>query len=709
MKILSVASLLFLILLLNNATAQVICNQCAIANPINTGLVACYPFSGNAQDQSGFNNNGTNYGATLTTDRFGNANSAYSFNGSSYILVPNSTSLSSPGSSITIAFWANTSAWFYDFGYSFGPIMCKSNSTSNCQYRVTIMDNAINCISDNKQWYYINGTNGINQWDFFVFTINGNLLSYYKNGILSGQNSSPVAFPLSSNNPLYIGRDDAGTLDYYTGKIDDIRIYNRALTYNEVVTLYNFQYSLNANAGTDKSICIGDSIQLNGSGGPKYKWDNGTFLSNDTISNPYTRTLNTKDFILTVSDGVCEDKDTVKITINNKPLVKVTGNNIICSGDSVQLNASGASKFIWNNRTYLNSDTISNPIAKPTTNTAFIVEGFIGNCSSKDTLNITLSTLTPDAGLDKNICIGDSVQLNASGGTKYEWLTNNTLSDTSTNNPFAKPNTNTKYYVLVSNSICTRKIDSVEVFVISNIIADAGKDTSLCKNDSIQLMATGGTNFIWTPSAGLSRNDIPNPTASPNTTTKYYLKSTSGSCLAEDSITITVNEKPNINAGLDKIICKGESYLINTISDADKFIWTPDIFLDNYLLKSPKTTPDTSLQYVVKAENSINGCINFDTIQIIVNNPKASFKASTSAGVVPLTVTFNNTSTPKNVNSFWDLGNSDTSSLTNPYLIYTKTGKYKVTLIVTDLNNCKDTAFDEITVNGNIKFNIPNV
>ncbi|MFA9213122.1 MAG: hypothetical protein ACEQSR_04655 [Candidatus Methylacidiphilales bacterium] len=63
MIILSIASLLFLILFRINAIAQVVCNQCAIANPINTGLVACYPFSGNAQDQSGFNNHGTNYGA----------------------------------------------------------------------------------------------------------------------------------------------------------------------------------------------------------------------------------------------------------------------------------------------------------------------------------------------------------------------------------------------------------------------------------------------------------------------------------------------------------------------------------------------------------------------------------------------------------------------------------------------------------------------
>ena len=52
---------------------------------IDSGCVANYPFNGNAEDISGNGNNGTVYGATLTTDRFGNPNSAYNFNGSSYI------------------------------------------------------------------------------------------------------------------------------------------------------------------------------------------------------------------------------------------------------------------------------------------------------------------------------------------------------------------------------------------------------------------------------------------------------------------------------------------------------------------------------------------------------------------------------------------------------------------------------------------------
>lgn len=708
MKISNSITLLFLIILTENLFSQVVCNQCAIANPINNGLVACYPFNGNSQDQSGFSNHGTNNGAILTTDRFGNPNSAYYFNGSSYIYVPNSASLSTPTSSSTIAFWAFTTSWSTWFGVNYGSILSKSNSATTCNYRVSLIGTGISGIINNKIWDYFIGTNGLNQWDFFVVTMNGNTLSYYKNGVLIGQNSSPSPFSLSTNNPLYIGRDDPGFTDYYTGKIDDIRIYNRVLSYSEVVSLYNYQSTLNANAGIDKNICIGDSVQLTGAGGPKLKWNNSPFLSNDSISNPFTRTNITRDYILTVTDGLCEDKDTVRVNITPKPNVIATGLTTICKGDSVQLSVSGANKYLWNNGVLLNNDTIFNPIAMPITNVSFIVTGFIGTCSNKDTISINIVTITPDAGLNQSICVGDSVQLNASGGTKYEWLSNNSLNDTSIYNPIAKPLINTKYYVLVSNGVCKQKLDSVQVFITNTLITNAGKDVSLCKNDSVQLFGSGGNSFIWNPSIGLSQNNVPNPFARPKITTQYILKSVAGICTSEDTIIITVNEIPTLDLGLDKTICIGETYLVNAISDADKFTWNPAQFLDNNSLKNPTIKPNNDIKYLVKAENSLTNCFVIDTLNIYVNKPKANFTVSTSSGHTPLTILFKNNSLPININSFWTFGNTENSNLLNPKTIFTKAGKYNVKLLVTDAIGCKDSAFEEITVYDDLVIYIPN-
>ena len=79
---------------------------------LNDGLVAYYPFNGNAKDESGNGNHGAVNGATLTEDRFGNIDSAYHFDGNSYIVVPNSPALESPSDQYSVAVWANTEAWY---------------------------------------------------------------------------------------------------------------------------------------------------------------------------------------------------------------------------------------------------------------------------------------------------------------------------------------------------------------------------------------------------------------------------------------------------------------------------------------------------------------------------------------------------------------------------------------------------------------------
>src|SRR6185312_11005406 len=94
---------IFLLLLTCSSFAQV---------NLNSGLVAYYPFTGNANDISGNGNNPIFNNATLTTDRFGNPNSAYSFNGvDNYIQIPNSPSLN-PANQISICAWVKAAGFY---------------------------------------------------------------------------------------------------------------------------------------------------------------------------------------------------------------------------------------------------------------------------------------------------------------------------------------------------------------------------------------------------------------------------------------------------------------------------------------------------------------------------------------------------------------------------------------------------------------------
>ena len=90
------------------------------------GLVAYWPFNGNANDESGNGNNGINYGATATSDRNGITNSALSFNGSSnYISIPYSNTIGVQ-QEITISFWV------YFNGGSCGPRIIQSPPWGQC-------------------------------------------------------------------------------------------------------------------------------------------------------------------------------------------------------------------------------------------------------------------------------------------------------------------------------------------------------------------------------------------------------------------------------------------------------------------------------------------------------------------------------------------------------------------------------------------------
>ncbi|MEO7991468.1 MAG: FG-GAP-like repeat-containing protein [Chryseolinea sp.] len=214
---------------------------CVPSSPPSTiGLIAYYPFTGNANDLSGNTNNGTVNGATLTTDRFGTANSAYLFNGtSSYISIPNSSSLQSPTTKLTMNAWINMAGYSL-VGQAFGPIFTKSNSTStNFMYAFAIgtagdVEAEINNFSNFASAPY---TFCFNQW-YMVTAVLDNTTAYlYVNGSLIGTQTFTTNIA-SDVLGLEIGRDSPGLMEIFNGKIDDIRIYNRALSDCEVAGLY---------------------------------------------------------------------------------------------------------------------------------------------------------------------------------------------------------------------------------------------------------------------------------------------------------------------------------------------------------------------------------------------------------------------------------------------------------------------------------------
>jgi hypothetical protein len=197
---------------------------------LNDGLVAYYPFNGNANDESGNGNHGTVHGATLTEDRFGKIDSAYHFDGNSYIVVPSSPSLESPSDQYSVAVWANTEAW--DGGLS--SLVCKG--VQGAQYRPQFSDNGRFLFHDGVDVFTSFFAN-VNTWYFFVEIWNDGNAQVYVNGTKIGEISGGIPVVRNSE-PLEIGRDQPGALEFMIGAIDDIRIYNRVLSEAEIQELY---------------------------------------------------------------------------------------------------------------------------------------------------------------------------------------------------------------------------------------------------------------------------------------------------------------------------------------------------------------------------------------------------------------------------------------------------------------------------------------
>lgn len=219
---------------------------------LNQGLVAHYPFDGNADDASGNGHNGTPSGAFLTSDRMGTPNSAYRFDGQSYIRVPEDGSFNV--SNLTISLWISFLSGPYCSNYV-RPMSFVSKSAvypvgSNTGYIFPYIGfgdcNSFGLIANTTGYGYywdfsrsFSYTSIINPdaWHLYTATFDGVSRKVYVDcNLVSNDNTYPNGSIKPNNNDLYIGVQ-AGTQEYATADMDDVRIYGRALNDEEVKSM----------------------------------------------------------------------------------------------------------------------------------------------------------------------------------------------------------------------------------------------------------------------------------------------------------------------------------------------------------------------------------------------------------------------------------------------------------------------------------------
>ncbi|MGN6803237.1 MAG: gliding motility-associated C-terminal domain-containing protein [Ginsengibacter sp.] len=243
----------------------------------------------------------------------------------------------------------------------------------------------------------------------------------------------------------------------------------------------------------------------------------------------------------------------VAVGVNKYPVINASTVGH-CLGDTLFLKASEGYLFSWKGPAGFSS-TEQNPfipVASEINNGEYYVTATSDKgCASNDSALATLTTPPEiNAGNDREICEGSSVQLQSTGSnfiTSYQWLPPTGLSDPSIPNPVASPSETTVYTLQAAHDQCI-VADSLVITVNKNPFADAGQDKVIIKGQSTTLQGTaGGTdvNYLWTPAVNISGSSSLNPVVNPSTNQIYVLNvfSNKGCPTARDSVLVKVYQQ----------------------------------------------------------------------------------------------------------------------------------------------------------------------
>jgi PKD repeat protein len=297
----------------------------------------------------------------------------------------------------------------------------------------------------------------------------------------------------------------------------------------------------------DTLICSIDTLQLMAQGTGNFSWTPNYNIYNQNTATPSVYPKTTTYYTVQLDDRGCINHDSIRVRVVDFVTLSAPLDTTICLTDSVTLRPSGDGlQFTWTPPATLNNPNIKNPVARPTSTTMYYVTAHIGKCSALDSVRVrTVPYPGANAGPNFTICYDDTVQLIGSiVGTGFTWSSISTLINPTTLTPLAFPLHTTAYVLTAYDSLsgCPKpSFDTVLVTVRPEIIAFAGNDTNAVVGQPLQLNASGGMLYSWSPPTGLNQTNIRNPIAILNDNITYIVRAyTPEDCEDYDTINIRV-------------------------------------------------------------------------------------------------------------------------------------------------------------------------
>ncbi|MEI7597657.1 MAG: immunoglobulin domain-containing protein [Bacteroidota bacterium] len=488
-----------------------------------------------------------------------------------------------------------------------------------------------------------------------------------------------------------------------------------------------------------KNVCIGTNVQFiiadTGTGPFTYQWKK----DNEIIQNANYNWIHINNTTAN-DDGIytCEVTNLCRTVTSNSAklnVIEITANSGgamgFCDNFAVQINASantnhpelGNLNISWTPTTNLSNPNILNPIATLSNHAFYTLNVSDANgCSASSYLNINKVTYTADAGSDRYLTCGDSIQF-ANINTNfyfpestYQWSPSTGLNSDTLSTPKAAPTATTTYTLNINGPYGCSATDQIIVNV-NPFEVNAGMNQNISCGDSIQLQANTNNysqnqnyDFSWSPSSNLSNDSILNPYTRTVNTTMYYLSANSANgCHSFDSVLITVNPF-YVNTGMPITLHCGDTatlplYVYGTSATNFAYQWEPAVGLSSDTIKNPLINITDSTTYHITASLP-NGCqakdsININVIPFSINLTTANIPCGDSIQLQPI-INYLGTDS---LSYSWSpsIGLSD-SAKANPWVEISSNQNY--TLHVATANGCESSAMQTVNM---AELQIPNI
>lgn len=332
-------------------------------------------------------------------------------------------------------------------------------------------------------------------------------------------------------------------------------------------------------------------------------------------------------------------------------------------------------------------------------------------------------SLTGLDSLCNSAATGITYTVPADSGFTFSWtVTNGVISGPSTGNSinvnFIGTGAATVTAATVNHNGCMSDTISKQVYIGTVPAASAGSDISFCSgaNGSIGSASTAGVVYSWSPVAGLSSSTASNPTITltnagtlPVTST-YVLTTNLNGCLNTDTVDVTVNPVPVVDAGTAAALCSGNTITIGSASVAgNTYLWTPSTGLSNDTISNPTLTlsnggtSPTTQTYTVVVQNTY-ACSATDNVTITVNPIPVSIAGADTSFCSGGSAIIGTASTAGYAYSWTPSTGLSSSTASNPTVTLTNgTGSPVTTsyIVTTSQNGCASTDTVDVTVNPN--------